>query len=302
MRLLELLFGDAAAAGPDPGGDLDAWLELLSDIERRWPRPFDRAVAAGHAADRLGFAFAGGYQAALAALLPDLEGRASLCVTEAGGNRPQAIETTLEARRGGGFRLAGTKEWATLAPRAEVLVVAARAGTSGDRPVIRLVRVPASAAGVDMEVRPATPFAPEIPHAKVTFSGVELDEAALVPGDGYQLVKAFRTVEDLHVHGAATGYLAGVARRWGWAPAIAESLAAHAVTLGALAGEEPLSPATHRALGGALAAGEALLREIEPSWETVPEDERERWRRDRGLFAVAASARRARLARARESS
>jgi hypothetical protein len=64
-----------------------------------WPHSIDRAIAGGVRADRLGFAFAGGYAAALAALVPGLTGIAALCATEEGGAHPRAIHTRLEANR-----------------------------------------------------------------------------------------------------------------------------------------------------------------------------------------------------------
>ena len=83
----------------------------------RWRNTLDRAIAGGFEGDRVGWAFAAGYQAALHALFPDIPGDriCALCVTEAEGNAPRAIKTSLRAS-GSGWRLEGAKRWTTLGP------------------------------------------------------------------------------------------------------------------------------------------------------------------------------------------
>ena len=85
------------------------WWARHRALAAREARPFDQALLGGFAADRLGYAFASGYQAALRALVPDLppDRVASLCVTERGGASPRAITTLLTARAEGGYRLDG---------------------------------------------------------------------------------------------------------------------------------------------------------------------------------------------------
>src|SRR5262245_36879762 len=77
----------------------------------------DQAIAGGFRADRTGWAFASGYQAALRALFPGLpEDRiCALCVTESDGNSPRAIHSTVR-REANGWRLDGAKRWTTLGP------------------------------------------------------------------------------------------------------------------------------------------------------------------------------------------
>jgi hypothetical protein len=61
-----------------PSDDIQTfWSRWQAEIDR-WPSPADRAAAGGFFADRLGFAFATGYQAALSALCPHWAG---LCAT-----------------------------------------------------------------------------------------------------------------------------------------------------------------------------------------------------------------------------
>jgi acyl-CoA dehydrogenase len=254
--------------------------------------PAERAVVGGARADRAGHAFAIGYTAALEALAG--ETRAAFCVTEDGGNHPRAIETRLVDGR-----VTGTKRWATLADRAAHLLVVARDGTDpAGRPRLRVVRVPRDAPGVTLELSVAA-FVPEIAHARVTLDGAA---GEVLPGDGYaDYVKPFRTVEDIHVHAALVGYWFGVARQRGFAHALIERLAMSAAALVALAAADARAPASHVALGGALAASAALVAELEAAWSCVPDEEWTRWQRDRAILQVAGKARGERLARAWEA-
>jgi alkylation response protein AidB-like acyl-CoA dehydrogenase len=252
----------------------------------------ERAVIGGARADRVGFAFAIGYSAALEALAG--EGSAAFCVTEDGGNHPRAIATRLVDGR-----VTGTKTWATLADHAaHLLVVASEGIDDAGRPRLRVVRIRRDAPGVTLAASAAT-FVPEIAHARVTLDGVA---GELLPGDGYaDYVKPFRTVEDIHVHAALIGYLIGAAREREFARGLIERLAMGAAALVALGAADPKSPATHVALAGAIAATSALIGELEAAWADVPDEEWERWQRDRAILKVAGRARGERSSRAWEA-
>jgi hypothetical protein len=62
----------------------------------------------------------------------------------------------------------------------------------------------------------------------------------------------------------------------------------------ALAGEEPLAPATHVALAGLLAQAKRALERMDSCWSLVDEGTRTRWERDRAILGVAGKARDAR--------
>jgi len=258
----------------------------------------ERALLAGARADRLGFAFAGGYAAALAALVPALGDLTTcLCATEEGGNHPRAIRAQLSPRAER-WVLDGEKRWATLGGLAEQALVVASVGEEAGRNRLRVARVSLSAPGVVVSPMPETPFVPEVPHASVSFRGVEVAE--LLPGDGYaRYLKPFRSVEDLHVHAALLGYLIGVARRSGWPSAAVEELLALAGAAQDLAAADPLSPATHLALAGLLSLSSARVEACQSLWARVDPAEAARWQRDRPLLEVAGKARAARLAKAR---
>jgi hypothetical protein len=74
---------------------LDDWWRRYLAVCERYPGSVDRALAGGFEADRLGYAFASGYQAACRAAFPTLaDGQPrALCATESGGVHPRAIAT-----------------------------------------------------------------------------------------------------------------------------------------------------------------------------------------------------------------
>jgi hypothetical protein len=226
----------------------------------------------------------------------------ALCVTEADGNAPRAIRSTLQ-RTSEGWQLDGAKRWTTLGPDGGLFLVAARdAGIAGERPALRVARVDSKATGVHVETMSAAKFVPEVPHARLRFEQVRLPDDALLPGDGYdRYVKPFRTVEDLHVHAAVIAYLLREALRRSWPKSWSERAAAQLQSLRALAAEDAASPATHIALAGALQIGDALRTEADSHWASGPADETSaRWLRDRELLKVASTARAKRTERAWE--
>jgi acyl-CoA dehydrogenase len=143
---------------------------------------------------------------------------------------------------------------------------------------------------------PATPFAPEIPHANVTLAGVHVAARDVLEGDGYErYVKPFRTIEDTHVVGALLGYVMGVARQYAWSNSTIEDLLFAIAAIRSIALADARARETHRALGGAFRHVRALLSRCEPEWARVDADTRARWERDRPLLDVAEGARKKRL-------
>jgi hypothetical protein len=280
--------------------ELHAWWDATAAQRAAWTDPFDRAFAGGACADRLGFAFAGGYAEALRALVPDLPPGSitALCATEEGGAHPRAIRTRLVATGPGRYELSGRKKWATTASAASSLLVVASTGEDGGKNCLRVVRVRADAPGVHL-FPSAAPFVPEILHAEVTLDGVIATDADVLPGDGYDAyLKPFRTIEDIHVHAALTGYLIGVARRHGFPHDVQERLLVLAVATRSLAHADPRAATTHAALAGVLDFARQLVDEVVPLWAAAPDAEWSRWQRDRPLLQVAGKARAQRRERA----
>lgn len=300
--LLHSVLGGAPSgtAPPSPFPTVAAFLAAWRPLAARWPSPVDHAIVGGARADRLGYAFAAGYAAALRALVPALgpDTQACLCITEAGGGHPRAISTAL-VPAGAGFTLTGAKRWATLAGENDVLLVAASTGWEGEQNRIRMVKVRADAPGVRLVALPPTPFTPEVPHYEVSFEGVRVEADALLPGDGYSTyIKPFRTLEDIHVPAAAAAWLLATARASDWPVDLAARLAALIVTLRSLAAAPPGSPGTHLALGGALATLHDLAPAIDEAWAATDPAAAARWRRDAPLLRIAEKARATRLATA----
>ena len=113
-------------------------------------------------------------------------------------------------------------------------------------------------------------------------------------------VKPFRTIEDIHVLGAAAAYLIGMSRRAGAPPELLAALGSALLALDPLSTAPPLDARVHLLLHGVYQRLLALVdgKELAAVWQAAPEEERARWQRDRPLLDVAARARRARFERA----
>jgi alkylation response protein AidB-like acyl-CoA dehydrogenase len=279
--------------------DLATWLARLEACP--FEAPIDRAIWGGFEADRLGFAFVGGYSAALARLARGLPRRLSLAATESGGAHPRAIETRLEGSGGPGgprgprdeMRLHGVKTFATLASVAEALLVVASCGHDvAGKNRLALVLVPTNAPGLTIEDRPPTPFAPEVPHARVTLADVPVREHDVLPGDGYATyLKPFRTIEDTCVLAATLGFLIRMARAHGFAPSVVERALALVVAIRSLGGSSPSDPVTHLALAGAFEHTRQLIASSEAEWAKADPVSRAMWQRDLPLLLVAETVR-----------
>lgn len=281
----------------------EAWWDRHRGIAREAETPLDLAIRGGFAADRLGYAFASGYQAALRALVPDLPADrvASICVTERGGGHPRAIETRLEPLGDGRIRVTGHKRWATLGDAGGLLLVVASAGAAAQgRNQLRVVRVDASLPGVTLRPMPEPPFTPEIAHDEIDLEGVIVSESDVLPGDGFdRYVRPFRTIEDLHVQAAVYAYAIREIRAHALPPSLAERFAALLAAIHPLAAA-PSAPETHVALGGVLALARGPLDELDRVWAKTESPAHARWERDRLLLSVASNAREQRLAKAWE--
>lgn len=281
---------------------LEEWKRDYPALCREHPEPVELAIVGGFRANCAGYAFMAGYQAALRGLISQIptEGLCAVCVTEAEGNHPRVIHTTLSPV-GDGYVLNGAKSFVTGGTLADTLLVAARTGASGGRPVIKMLWIDGNAAGVTRTPMPSLDFVPEIVHASVQFDGVAVDANALLPGDGYaDYVKPFRTVEDCHVSLAVTGYLMRITLELGAPPHLAEAALACLAAHTRLATLDFASPATHLALAGARRQLQGLVSMLEEYWREADPVTFALWERDRRLLEVAGAARNQRLARARE--
>jgi len=297
----------AGATDAPPCETVSAWWRQHRALCTAHARTIEQAIVGGYSADRVAWAFATAYQAALRALIPSLPSDAlvALCVTEADGTAPKAMRSELSVDAHGALMLNGAKRWTTLGPDGGLFLVAARdTRVFGERPALRLVLVPADAAGVHIESMPPTSFVPEVAHARLRFENVPVTEDALLPGDGYaRYVKPFRTIEDLHVHAAILAYLVREARRLAWPREWIERAMAVLSAYADIAQRDPTSSATHVVLAGALASGEQLAAETDAFWGASSANDpgaAARWKRDKALLKIASQARAARLEHAWE--
>lgn len=291
------------------------WLAWVDQAFTSGDRPTNvsatLAAYAGFRADRVAWAFLAGYQSAILSMFDDHPSTliGSFSVTETHGNRPRDMTTHITARDNDRLQLDGAKSWVAAGADCDVLLVAAQDHrnasdlSTGDRPIIRMLRVPANTAGISfVEGRPQS-VVPELIHSGVTFEGVTLPASCLVPGDGYAgYVKPFRTAEDIHIAIAMLAYLLRCARQLEWPAEFIERNVGLFCALGGAASMPPGSAVTHVVLGD-------LLRELGGVYEHADRcfassaggAAVDRWQRDRPLFQMASRVRGQRLARAWET-
>ncbi len=278
-----------------------SWWAKYRELAREWD-PLERAVIGGALTDILAFAFAGGYQAALRHMVPSLSNDqlVSFAITEEGGGHPRAICTTLtpaDKNPEGGYLLSGHKKWITLAAEATILLIGASIGHTLDGlNQIRLVCVPSNAVGVSIKPMKNIPFVPEISHGEVHLENVKVNPDRILPGDGYtRYIRPFRTIEDIFVSAGFLGFCCRVAADHQWPRNVFEKVSSLMASLHAISQEDANAPETHIALNGFLSMERQFVEEIDPLWERVSRDVRERWNRDKVLLQVAEKLRGVRL-------
>lgn len=284
----------ALRSTPRQAPSLAAWWTETRATRAQFPDSIDRAIALGAQADRLGYAFLGGYTSAITALDPTLgpDDLGALCATESGGGHPRAILTTLQDGR-----LNGTKHFVSGGTLATVLLVVAKTGEKNGRPELRVARIAANKPGVKTEQGATLDFVPEVPHGAVTFDDAQVD--TILEGDGYErYLKPFRTIEDLHVFGAVVSCLIANGRAAFPQPST-EQLLGLLAAIQSLGRDDPRSPSVHLALAGVLTTAHGLidsldLTKLDPGF-------RERFLRDRRLLQIAQRVREQRRLKAWEA-
>lgn len=283
----------------------DAWAPRWLHTAQAAQTPIDLAIRTAFDADRMAWAFASAYQAALRALVPaaHADGLLTLCVTEQTGNRPRDIHARINQLADGGVSVNGNKRWAMVGPLLTTLLVVGVIETPAQTatPNLRVVKVPLGSAGLSVQHTQATRFVPEVPHCAMDLKDVALGADALLRGDGYlDYMKPFRTLEDVYVAAATLAYLIREARANQWPTDYIERLAAALTAVRTIALQPPLDAVTHVLLAGVLEMVRGLRAEATAQWNDVPSAAAERWRRDCALFEVADTARRLRRERAWE--
>ncbi|MDN6858751.1 acyl-CoA dehydrogenase [Pseudomonas sp. CAN2814] len=275
-----------------PGLALDDWYaELLA--RAGCANSFELAVLGGRLATSPGLAFLAGYQAALRALWPAApRSLGALCVTEKKSVRPSDLQTRLE-----GLVLHGRKDFATAAESAAWWLVAARDEEEGESPRIAMTVVQAGAPGARLEALPALPLMPDIPHARLLLDGAHCER---LPGDGWEAYsKPFRTLEDTHVLAAVCAWLYGLALEHQWPTELNMRLTGVLAGCAEVSRQPAGQPETHLLLAGVFSQFESLAAPLDAAFAAGDAELAAVWRRDKGVLAIAGSARAKRLEKAK---
>lgn len=281
------------------------WFVGFNVQTRQFDQSIERAILGGRLSPNVSFAFTSAYQSAIEYLFQpkDIE-LASFCVTEKKGNHPKAIETSLSIESGQ-VKLSGKKQFVSGANDAQRLYIACldrRENSHQDaegRPKIVMVSVPATEAGVNIEKMPALGFVPEVSHGKLYLDQVRITPEQILDGDGYlNYVKAFRTVEDMHVLASLVAYRLGEAVEGDWPQRFLEGHVSLLLALHSLSQMNLNLPAAHIALAACRASFHELINQTDSFFETSQPDAFSSWCRDRVLLNVAKDAHLTRTERA----
>lgn len=246
-----------------------------------------RALFAAERCESLGQAFALGIQAAIAHLI-GARFSGALCavgVSEDAGFHPRKLETAVSE---GGDLVSGHKAFVTLGATAQLVLTAGRDPAG----VLRMCVVRREQPEVRVTPLPLMSFAPDLRHARLAFDGARVQE--VLRGDGYTaFVKPFRVLEDLYTRLTACEYALHLPARTN--PVVqrllesARSGIQEALSLEGVQNEVLL-------LEEVLARADGALRAVPSSPTPATQSV---WSRDLRLLEVGASARAARLAKAR---
>ena len=293
METAELV-GRIVRASPAPASDVRTWLATTrSAIRDESLSAIDRALLRAAHADRPAFAIAAGHQAALRQLCPALGWSevVAFCASEERGAHPRHLRTELKPAAGGTFRLSGRKQWASLAPDSDLLLVIASTGVERDRNPLRTVMVSTDRDGVDVRAMPGSEHQSEIRHAVIIFDAVVVEPDELLPGDGYtRYLKPFRSIEDLHIAAALAATTLAHAVRLRWPEHEVEALIANLLAFRELGRGSVLAPVEHLALAGVVARQQELRQRQRELWQRADDATRRRFCPDREPPAVAARA------------
>ena len=274
-----------------PVAGLEEWYASL--LERiGHPAPLQLALLGGRLAATPGLAFLAGYQGALRALWPAAPWTlGALCVTENRSTRPADMATRIDA-----LILDGRKDFVTAAEAADWLLVAAREEAGGAPVQLALGVVRNGAPGVQIETLPALSLMPDVSHGRLHLQGAQCERLA---GDGWDdYVKPFRTLEDTHVLAALTAWLFGVGQESAWPQALQLRLLGLLAGCAEVARQCPSAAGSHVMLAGLFAQFDSLRPDLDNAFAVGDAQWAQLWQRDKGLLAIAGSARSKRLQKA----
>jgi hypothetical protein len=276
--------------------------EIFANLGR-YETWLDKAMAGGFLSDRLAYVFLSGYQAALHAKFPMLNPAkiAAFCVSEEGGNRPRAIQTTMQSE-GGGYKLDGRKTFVTCADDAdELLVAVCDPSMSVTRPHIKILHLDGGVKGARIEEDKVLPFMPELKRGRLTLDGCTCPAASLLEGDGYaDYIKPFSPLEALYVMAAGVSYMVRLARLYAWPEPFIEQSVAVLVSIQGANFTDPEAMENQIFISGLKEQVKALvmLTENADYWADADPEVYKRWLRDKVMLMMPDRAHAVRLERA----
>ena len=205
--------------------------------------PFERAMIGGFQCQQFSFAFMAGYQAALEKMFPTIAPNElkALCVSEAKGGHPKAIQTTLVNQQ-----VTGVKTYITAgSDAAHLLVLCKTDEVVNGRSLLKMVHLPRQAKNISI-ANFDLPFMLEVKHGKLTMEKAQISTDQILVGDGYtQYTKPFRTLEDILVGTAHQAMLLRQAIEHQWEEEIRDQIVLNLFTLKNLLALPPSDMETH---------------------------------------------------------
>ena len=298
-----LLVKDKAIIGAAEVNSIPQWkLEVFSNLGC-YESSLDKAIAGGFLSDRMAYVFLSGYQAALHARFPMLNADkiAAFCVSEQGGNRPKAIQTSMR-HESKGYELNGSKTFVTCAEDAEELLVAAYdSAANTERPQIKIFLIDAKTEGACIEETKALPFMPELKRGSLILDGCKCSRSSLLDGDGYaDYIKPFSPLEALYIMAAGVSHMIRLAHMYAWPDTFVEQCLAVLVSIQGANFENSEAVENQLHINGLkeLIKGLVVSTENPDYWNHSDPEIHKRWLRDKIMLMMPDRAHGVRLERA----
>ena len=269
------------------------WFERHRFATNGLQSSIDRALIGGFSFRQTSFAFASAYQSAMESMFRlDGQSIAALCHTEKGVKKPREMQTALSTHDGKTI-LNGNKSFVSGGTDAELVFISAldkRETSTAEQAPVRIVKLEASRAGIRAKALPTLPFVPELSHAALSLTQVNISEEDIIDGDGYtDAIKPFRSEEDIHILAALSAQRLRIALDQKQ-PDIAARLISLISAIKNLETADRSAPSCHLQLAGIKASFEDIITLQEPHIaESMPAFQAS-WKRDKALLSIAEKA------------
>jgi len=270
-----------------------AYFQLTKDKS-----PIDKAITGGFVCQQFSFAFLAGYQAALEKMFPTVAPNElkALCVSEAKGGHPKAIQTTLIDNR-----VDGIKTYITAgSDAAHLLVLCKTEEVVNGRPLLKMIHLPSDADNTEIS-NFELPFMLEVNHGKLTLKNTQINSNQILQGDGFNdYAKPFRTLEDVCVGAAYQAMLLRQAIEYKWEEEVRDQIILNIHTLKTFLTLPPSDRETHLLLATSEQNLKKLLPKIESNILThSPPHFKEDWEVNKRIISLGEKMKQVRLSKAR---